>query len=183
MQVKIIIFLVATLGIIYISRKSLRRMNAHGFYRFLSWEAILVLILLNIDFWFVNPFSPFQILSWICLFSSFYPLIGGVSMLRKSGRSDHQRDGAELYQFERTTVLVTSGIFRFIRHPMYSSLLLLAWGVYFKAPNWITTILVACATLFLTVTARVEEVENIAYFGNPYREYIKKTKMFIPFLF
>ena len=31
-------------------------------------------------------------------------------------------------------------------------------------------------------TARIEEKEMIAKFGDPYREYMKETKMFIPFL-
>jgi protein-S-isoprenylcysteine O-methyltransferase Ste14 len=39
------------------------------------------------------------------------------------------------------------------------------------------------ATLFLLATAKVEESENVRYFGTAYAEYMKRTKMFIPFLF
>ena len=36
--------------------------------------------------------------------------------------------------------------------------------------------------VFLTATARVEEVENLQKFGPDYAHYMKSTRMFIPFL-
>lgn len=66
---------------------------------------------------------------------------------------------------------------------MYSSLLFLAWGIFFKAPSWLGGLLALAATLFLVATSRVEEAENLRFFGEAYREYMKQTKMFIPFLF
>jgi protein-S-isoprenylcysteine O-methyltransferase Ste14 len=33
------------------------------------------------------------------------------------------------------------------------------------------------------MTARVEEAENCRFFGAAYREYMKGTKIFVPFLF
>jgi hypothetical protein len=57
---------------------------------------------------------------------------------RTRGRPDASRhDGAPLLYFEKTTQLVTTGVFKYIRHPLYSSLLLLAWGVFFKHPSWV----------------------------------------------
>ena len=85
--------------------------------------------------------------------------------------------------FEKTTALVTVGIYRYIRHPLYSSLLFLAWGIFFKDPSWPGGLLAVVATLFLVATARVEEAENVRFFGEEYKEYMKQTKMFIPFLF
>ena len=38
------------------------------------------------------------------------------------------------------------------------------------------------ATIFLWVTAKREEGENIQYFGEAYREYMKTTKMLIPYI-
>jgi protein-S-isoprenylcysteine O-methyltransferase Ste14 len=84
---------------------------------------------------------------------------------------------------ETTTQLVTTGAFKDIRHPLYSSLLLLAWGVFFKHPSWGAGGVVVGATALLLATAKVEEVENIRYFGAAYRAYMQRTKMFIPFVF
>ncbi len=84
---------------------------------------------------------------------------------------------------EKTTELVTTGAYRYTRHPIYSSLLFLAWGVFFKRPSWVGGLLASSATLFLLATAKAEESENLGYFGPAYSEYMKRTKMFIPFLF
>ena len=78
---------------------------------------------------------------------------------------------------------MTSGVFKYIRHPLYCSLLLLAWGAFFKDPSWAGGGLALAATAFLQATAKVEEAENIRYFGAAYRAYMQQTKMFIPFLF
>jgi protein-S-isoprenylcysteine O-methyltransferase Ste14 len=43
--------------------------------------------------------------------------------------------------------------------------------------------LALAATIFLILTAKREEIENIEYFGEKYREYMKSTKMFIPSVF
>ena len=39
------------------------------------------------------------------------------------------------------------------------------------------------ASLFLVLTAKVEEKENVRYFGEAYQAYQKGTKMFIPYVF
>jgi protein-S-isoprenylcysteine O-methyltransferase Ste14 len=44
-------------------------------------------------------------------------------------------------------------------------------------------LLALAATLFLVATARIEEAEDVRFFGAAYQEYMKQTKMFIPFLF
>ncbi|MFQ6114313.1 MAG: methyltransferase family protein [bacterium] len=74
-------------------------------------------------------------------------------------------------------------MFKYIRHPLYSSLLLLAWGVFFKRPSWVSGGVVMGATAFLLATSKVEEMENIRYFGAAYRAYMQHSKMFIPFVF
>jgi protein-S-isoprenylcysteine O-methyltransferase Ste14 len=66
---------------------------------------------------------------------------------------------------------------------MYSSLFFLAWGIFFKTPSWLDALLSVVATLLLVATARVEEAENIRFFGSAYQAYMQQTKMFIPFLF
>jgi protein-S-isoprenylcysteine O-methyltransferase Ste14 len=66
---------------------------------------------------------------------------------------------------------------------MYSSLLLLAWGVFFKRPAALGLALALAATALLAATARAEERENIAYFGSGYSEYMQRTKRFLPFLY
>jgi protein-S-isoprenylcysteine O-methyltransferase Ste14 len=181
---KLIAFVIATILLIYISRASLRQPGSHGFYRFFAWESILVLFLLNVDKWFTDPFSWYQLIAWTLLVSSLLPLILGVLSLRKFGQPTEERPSdPSLLAFEKTTALVTSGIYAYIRHPLYSSLLLLAWGIFFKAPGLPGATLAVVATTFLIATAQADEQECNRFFGVQYQEYMQKTRRFIPFLF
>ena len=178
-----IIFGAASLLLLVISWKSLRHPRSHGFYRFFAWEAILALFLMNAGAWFYQPFSWHQIIAWSLLILSLVPLIIGIRALLTRGKPTQQRDGdPSLLAFEKTTSLVTTGIYHYIRHPLYSSLLLLTWGIFFKSPSLPGTILAVIATLLLIATARADERECIQFFGSAYQDYTRKTKMFLPYL-
>ena len=181
---KLVAFVVLSACLIYISRASLRAPGSHGFYRFWVWEFIGALFFLNVDIWFRDPFSWHQFVSWFLLIVSIVPLaFGGHSLVGKGKPVKRREDDAQLLAFEKTTALVTTGIYQYIRHPLYSSLLLLAWGVFFKAPAWSGALLALSATLFLLATARADEAECIRFFGPTYKTYMKQTKRFVPFLF
>jgi len=83
----------------------------------------------------------------------------------------------------KTAELVTTGVYHYIRHPFYSSLLFLGWGIFFKNVNLIGILLAVITTILLIITARKEEIENIQYFGETYQEYMKRTKMFVPLIY
>ncbi len=179
-----IIFIAASLIITVISWKSLQQPRSHGFYRFFAWEAILVLFVLNMSVWFDQPFNWHQIISWVLLILCFIPLAFGIYSLRTRGKPTEQREGEpSLLAFEKTTKLVTSGIYRYIRHPLYSSLFLLAWGIFFKLPSLPGMILALMASIFLVLTAKADESECIRFFGVEYQEYMLKTRMFVPYIF
>jgi protein-S-isoprenylcysteine O-methyltransferase Ste14 len=181
---KLFVFLVLSAGLVYISRASLRAPRSHGFYRFFAWEFIAALFLLNVDVWFQSPFSWYQLVSWFLLLVSIVPLVLGIRELINHGKPVAHRDTEpHLLAFEKTTYLVSSGIYRYIRHPLYSSLLFLTWGIFFKALSWLGILLALVATLFLAATARADEIECIQFFGPPYQAYMKKSKRFVPFLF
>lgn len=181
--IKWIIVAVLALVIAVISRASLFKPHSHGFWRFFAWEFILILIAINLEAWFIDPWSWHQIIAWILLFSAFVPLFFGVRTLTTRGKPTSNRDGEpQLMAFEKTTNLVTTGIYRYIRHPLYSSLLLLAWGTFFKLPSLVAGTLALAASLCLYLTARADEAECIRFFGDCYSEYMKTTKRFIPFM-
>lgn len=180
---KLLLFICGTIAIAWISRTALGDIHHHGFYRFLSWETILALFLINVGYWFVDPFSLGQIFSWFFLVVSLFLIYWGVSQFRKTGGVGDDRADPQLLGVEKTTRLVTSGIYAYIRHPFYSSLLFLGWGICLKYASWIGIILGLTNTLLLVVTARREESENIAYFGDEYRHYMQHTRMFIPYIF
>ena len=169
------ILIIGSIGIVWISIPSLRQPGSHGFYRFFAWEIILGMFVLNLRGWFANPFSWYQVISWILLIGSLVPVIYGVILLRSLGKPTDQ--------LEATTQLVTKGIYRLIRHPLYASLLYLAWGLFFKSPSLLEGCLVVVCSAFLYATARADEAECVAKFGKEYIDYMGKTKLFIPFIF
>ena len=130
-----------------------------------------------------NPFSVQQIASWLFLIGSLVLLISGIHQLRSSGNSSDLRHDKTLYTFEKTTTIVTSGIYRYIRHPLYASLLYLAIGAFLKDIAWYSVCLIVVVTINLVATAKKDEVECIRFFGPIYKDYMLGTKMFVPFLF
>ncbi len=174
-MINAIFFIVVSAVIIWVSIPSLHRPGSHGFYRFFAWEIILGMFVLNMRNWFFNPFAWYQIISWILLMLSLIPVSYGVFLLRTVGKPTDQ--------FEATTHLVAIGIYKLIRHPLYASLLYLAWGLFFKSPSLLEGCLAIVTTAFLYATARADESECLVKFGAPYRGYMKKTKMFFPFIF
>jgi protein-S-isoprenylcysteine O-methyltransferase Ste14 len=174
-MIETILFIFGSIVIIKISIPSLRRPGSHGFYRFFAWEIILGMFVLNLRGWFDHPFAWHQIFSWIFLITSLIPIIYGVFMLRTIGKPTDE--------LEATTRLVTTGIYRIIRHPLYASLLYLAIGTFFKSPSLLDGCLAVVAVAFLYATARADEAECLVKFGEEYAAYMKKTKMFIPFVY
>ena len=171
-----------SLLLLWISRRSLRKPDCHGFYRFFALEATIVLFTLNAPWWFVDRFSRGQLVSWTLLFVALYFLIDGIRLLRRRGQRDPARRDPTLLGFERTRNLVTEGLYGRIRHPLYASVILLAWGVYMKAPSFPAALLAAIATMFMVLTARVEERECLDHFRDAYRDYMTRTRMFLPWL-
>lgn len=139
-------------------------------------------LVVNLECWFQDPFSWRQIISWFLLIVSLILIFLGVRSLQRQGDVDPQRVDPGLVGIEKTTQLVTTGIYSCIRHPFYASLLFLVWGVFFKHVYSVSFTLTLLASLWLYVTARVEEGENLTYFGAAYREYMLRTRMFIPFV-
>lgn len=158
--------------------------DSHGFHGFFAWESILALFILNLAVWFDDPLTWHQVISWVLLVVCFVPLVFGVRTLVTRGKPvERQEDDASLLAFEKTSTLVTTGIYHYIRHPLYSSLLILAWGVFFKDPSLLGGLLAAAATLALIATAKADEAECTRFFGPAYTHYKQQTRMFVPFLF
>lgn len=172
---KIAIFIIGTILITYFSWiVSIKEKRYHGIYRFFAAEGLLGLTLINLPYWSAHPFSIQQALSWIALALSLIMALHGFYLLIVFGKPKRN--------FEDTTRLVVLGVYKYIRHPLYLSLMLLGLGIFLKNINGITTAIFIIIVIFLIVTAKREEKEMIQSFGKEYISYMEKTKMFIPFI-
>ena len=80
--------------------------------------------------------------------------------------------------------LVTDGIYRKVRHPMYSAFWLWAVAQALLLPNWVAGFsgIVGFGVLFFGLVPR-EERMMLETFGDRYREYMARTYRVIPLIF
>jgi protein-S-isoprenylcysteine O-methyltransferase Ste14 len=178
---KLLVFGILSLAALAISWRTIFNIYSHGFYRFFCWECIFWLFVSNCRYWFDDPLSTKQIFSWICLFYSSYLLISGLILMRKIGKPGN-RANKTLYKFEKTSVLVQNGIFKYIRHPLCSSLLFFTWGLFLKNTTYSLFLIAMMSTVFIYLIAIFDERECMRVFGDKYSEYAKERKRFIPFV-
>lgn len=169
------VFLLCTIVIMALSRNSLRERHSYGYYRFYGYEFDLLLVMATFDSWLKDPFSPLQIASWLALIFSLVLVADGLRSLGFSKATGKGKGGE--------TELVQSGCYRYVRHPIYSSLLFLSLGTFLKSPSLFTAMLFIGASISINTAGMAEEAVNLQKFGNSYRVYMTKTKMFVPFLF
>lgn len=179
---RISIFGVVSAAFVVLTWRSLKSPRFHGFYRFFAFEFLLALVLLNAPGWFRDMLSIRQMAATLLLTASLFLAIEGLRLLRTVGKPSREAPAHGNLAFENTTILVTVGLYRFIRHPMYASLLALAWGLFLKRPAVAGLILALGASGFLVATALAEERENLARFGASYAAYCRTTRRFVPYL-
>lgn len=79
---------------------------------------------------------------------------------------------------ERSSRLVTSGLYHWVRHPLYSAGLLFIWLTPVMSQN--SLVVIIAATVYILVGAFFEERKLEREFGAAYREYKVVTPMLIP---
>jgi protein-S-isoprenylcysteine O-methyltransferase Ste14 len=76
--------------------------------------------------------------------------------------------------------LVTSGPYRWVRHPFYLSGALLVIAGSLITANWFPALAGSIAIALLVIRTDKEEANLIARFGEDYREYMNRTGRFVP---
>jgi protein-S-isoprenylcysteine O-methyltransferase Ste14 len=76
--------------------------------------------------------------------------------------------------------LITTGPYRWIRHPLYTSVALATVANGVVAANWFISITGSLAFALLVIRCRTEEENLIARFGDAYRIYARETGRFLP---
>jgi len=80
-----------------------------------------------------------------------------------------------------TTALVTDGLFRYVRNPIFSAMLLTLAGLVLLVPNAVSALALACAWVGLEIhVRRVEEPHLLRVHGEAYRAWARRTGRFVP---
>ncbi len=88
----------------------------------------------------------------------------------------------EEYQIKKGQKLVTTGIYSLIRHPIYLGFALSFIGGELTAQSYLFVVFLPYL-ISGYVQGKREEKLLIAHFGDAYKTYMKKTKMFVPYIF
>ena len=86
------------------------------------------------------------------------------------------------YQIKKNHELVTTGIYSYIRHPIYTGFFLMIVGAELIVGSYLFFLFFVGLIFIHLFQARKEEKILLEKFGMRYRIYMKKTKMFIPYL-
>ena len=84
----------------------------------------------------------------------------------------------QLFEKEKSSTLVTRGLYRVVRHPLYTFGLLFIWLSPTVSRNSLTVYI--GATLYILIGAYFEERKLLREFGETYATYKKSTPMLIP---
>src|SRR5437773_2410256 len=124
----------------------------------------------------VFNFRPFN--GW---YYGFVQLRGGIALERLGSHSDLGTNWSITLEVREQHRLITQGVYRRIRHPMYLALVLYSIGEALVIPNWVAgpANLIAFAIL-LALRVRAEERMMGEEFGDEYAVYSARTKRLIP---
>ena len=143
----------------------------------LAWLGFLVPLI-----WVVSPvfsFAEYSLLPW--------PFGAGVQCL-VAGLWWFHRSHSDLGTYWSVTLelrenhrLITQGVYRYVRHPMYAALFLYSIGQALVLPNWVAgpSYLVAFGILF-ELRIGAEERMMLETFGDEYAAYMARTKLLVP---
>ena len=80
--------------------------------------------------------------------------------------------------------VIQEGAYRWVRHPSYTGGMLMYLGTGLALTNWLSAlVLTVVGAAGYAYRVRVEEQALIAALGEPYRDYMRRTKRFVPLLF
>lgn len=122
-------------------------------------------------------FSPLQ--AWLGALAA----LASIAMFYVTHR-DLGRNWSVSLDVRKNHQLITGGVYRHVRHPMYSAFWLWAIAQALLLPNWVAGLagLVGFGTLYVLRVGR-EEALMLDTFGDEYRRYMARTKRLIPWVY
>ncbi len=168
---------------------------------FLEWRGFPGKVAFDTPLWLHAPMVAVQVAGWVLLFVALvqYDLgrFGGLTQARvivhRRGRGRNSGRGAGYGTMAgapaelpdpppdipqaRLEPLVTRGIHRYVRHPLYSAMFLMFWGRAFDEAALMTAL---WGTLYLVIGTIFEERKLLQIYGEDYARYSAAVPRYVP---
>lgn len=185
----IIVFSVAVFGLqhsglstLRIKSRIVKRLGLKGYARLFTATSVLALFIairaMNFSYWFYF-FTSTDRLN-LSLFLPGIVLAGlGVTLAAAAANILDVSTVADM-RSNRKDVLVTSGIYAHIRHPLYLAVILLLSGLALIYPFFKVIMFAVSFCCYVLIGAYLEERKLILKYGKEYHEYRKKAGFMVP---
>jgi len=120
----------------------------------------------HIDLRYVFQFDPINVV--FCSFGMIFLLLG-MTLIYKGWRGVYREEGFN-----------SNGVYRYIRHPQYAGLLMITFSWAVVWPTLLTWIMWPFLFVIYFNQARREEKKMSRQFGEEFKEYMRRTKLFVP---
>jgi protein-S-isoprenylcysteine O-methyltransferase Ste14 len=85
--------------------------------------------------------------------------------------------------YKEDQTLITTGPYRFVRHPIYTSMILMFIGTILYYGSLFVSIFLIILTIDFVLRTKKEEEIMTRLFGEKYTDYMKRTKRLIPLIY
>ncbi len=93
------------------------------------------------------------------------------------------RNWSSYTTYKKEHELITTGPYRFLRHPIYSGMFLMLTGAFLYYGKLIILVIFAIASMIIAWRIVQEEKSMIKLFGKKYTDYMRRTRRLIPWIY
>ena len=139
---------------------------------FMYYVAGALLIIAYLFLWFLdNPagIEELRYAGWIILAVGLVLIFLPKFAFRSKGNVKKEKDWTE------TSVLVDTGIYSVVRHPLYLGWLLMYLAIIFWSQHWLTIIIGVIGMICVYLISRQEDQRLVEKFGDDYKDYMQKV--------
>ncbi len=138
-------------------------------------------ILLLFYFQFIVPSTILFITGFIANCVAFFSLLAGF-IIMIIAISNYDWKGFMGISEEKNYALVIAGMNKYVRHPLYSGTMLFVLGFFLWQPYFKNLMLMILMWAYLAIGIIYEERKLVKLYGDVYKNYQKKVKKMIPYI-
>lgn len=119
----------------------------------------------------ILDYFPFKLIGILLMFISWIWVLTAQHHMKNSWRIGIDKNSP--------TELVTSGLFKYSRNPVFLGMMMSLTGLLFLLPNFISLVFLLVGTLLMQIQIRLEEEFLIKQHGDVYSDYKNRVRRFI----